>query len=239
MRPRSRRGHGRSTRRWPKPRRIRWSARCCSASRPCASTISRSATAGSASPRRRPGPRRARLRGVSRPAAARARSARQPPAEWASYAALTRQTFLPEASVKRDAPKRDALTSAALGRPALRPRCRPRRRDLCLEERRHVAQRDLQRLQPRRVEMDLVVGGVAEVLHDAAAGRREARVDPLDDVVEVVAAAGRGSPGMPWSAAMAIANCPAPAFRSMIWRGRAIWRSSSASASLISAEAGP
>ena len=28
------------------------------------------------------------------------------PAEWASYAALTRQTFLPEASLKRKMPKR-------------------------------------------------------------------------------------------------------------------------------------
>ena len=37
--------------------------------------------------------------------------------------------------------------------------------------------------------MDLVVGGVGEVLHDGAAARREARVDPLGDVVDVVAAA--------------------------------------------------
>ena len=113
------------------------------------------------------------------------------PAEWASYAALTRQTFLPEASAEtKTAEARDALTSAALGRPHFVLGVDRGEGDLGFEERGHVAQRDLQRSQLRRVEVDLVVGGVGEVLHDGAAARREARVDPLGDLVDVVAPAG-------------------------------------------------
>ena len=72
---------------------------------------------------------------------------------------------------------RETLAAAVPGRPHLVLGVDRGEGDLGLEEGGHVAQRDLQGLELRRIEVDLVVGGVAEVLDQgAAAGEKRASI---------------------------------------------------------------